>query len=154
MYNVVLTRSSGMLVLGGSEPEGAAEFRLTPGNVPGERYALPQTCLFANGRAAGACMLASFDTGNGVPWIHAADIGSVPLQNGLVAAGTHLGFAPAGGSSPATWVLAGTEFADAIKVVDVPGKAALTNISIQAFFGRVVTYDAVRGIIAVAPAPF
>jgi len=152
VYNVILSRSGGTLVLGGSEPAGSAEFKLAPGNLPGERYALAQTCLFANAHPAGVCALVSFDTGNGVPWIHAASSGAIPVRDGFVAPGTLLGFAPPGAAAPVTTVDAGTEFYDAIKVVDIPSKAAITNTSIQAFFDHVFTYDDARGVIAVAPA--
>lgn len=71
VYSVVVRRESGELVLGASAPSGAADFHLTGGTLPGERYSLPRSCLFINGKPIQSCMLISFDTGNGVPWIHA-----------------------------------------------------------------------------------
>ena len=46
-------------------------------------------------------------------------------------------------------MLAGSSFDDSIKIVDIPGKPPLTNVSIQAFFDHIVTYDNARGIISV-----
>ena len=148
-YNVILTRNGGTLELGGDEPPGSAEFQLEPGTRPGQRYALPRTCLFVNGRATSTCLLISFDTGNGVPWIHSADARDIPQHNGLVTPGTRLGFAPPGAATEASSVVAGTSFADSIRIVDIPGKPPLTNAGIQAFFDRVVTYDDARGVISV-----
>jgi hypothetical protein len=153
VYSIILARDRGTLVLGAGEPAGAAEFHLEGGTVPGQRYSLPRTCLFVNDRPIDVCPLISFDTGNGVPWIHTTDSASIPQHDGLVDAGTRLGFAPPGDPREATSVVAGTSFADSIKIVAVPGKPPLTNVSIQAFFDRIVTYDDVRGIIAVASAP-
>jgi hypothetical protein len=151
IYSVILRHDGGELLLGSAEPRGAVEFPLTPSTRPGQRYSFPQTCLFVNGEPLGACLSISFDTGNGVPWIHSPSTGGIPQEDGVVRAGTQLGFAPAGESRAATSVVAGTSFADTIKIVDIPGKAPLTNVSIQAFFDHVVTYDSARGVIAVAP---
>jgi hypothetical protein len=150
-YSVVLTRDGGELVLGSEEPKNSAEFHLTPGTLPGEKYSLPRTCLFVDGRPIDVCTLISFDTGNGVPWIHSVDTDSIPLRNGFITPGTQLGFGPPGDLRAATSVIAGTSFADEIKVVSIHGRPPLTNVSIQAFFGHIVTYDNTRGIIAVAP---
>jgi hypothetical protein len=150
-YSVILRRDSGELVLGGEEPQGSAEFHLAPGTLPGEKYSLPRTCLFVDGRPIDACMLISFDTGNGVPWIHSTDTDSIPQQDGFVTPGTQLGFAPPGDLRAATSVVAGKSFANEIKVVSILGRPPLTNTSIQAFFDHIVTYDNTRGIIAVAP---
>lgn len=152
VYNVILAHDGGRLVLGANESAGAAEFNLAPGTRPGERYSLPRACLFVDGGATGVCMLASFDTGNGVPWIHAFRLGAIPQRNGFVAPGTRLGFAPPGESHEATSVVAGTTFADEIRVIAIPNKPPLSNVSIQSFFGHIVTYDNERGVIAVAPA--
>ncbi len=148
-YNVILTRTGGTLELGGEEAPGAAEFRLEHGTHTGQRYAFPRGCLFVNGRPTSTCAVFSFDTGNGVPWIHSADARDIPQQDGLVTPGTRLGFGPPGSSTEATSVVAGTSFAQSIRIVDVPDKAPIANTSIQAFFDRVVTYDDARGVIAV-----
>lgn len=153
IYSVILTRKSGELLLGSDEPPSAAEFHLAPGTRAGQRYSFPRTCLFVNGQSIDACLLISFDTGNGVAWIHSATNDGIPQQDGVVKSGTQLGFAPPGDAREATSVVAGTSFADTIKIVDIPGRAPLTNVSIQAFFDHVVTYDNTRGIIAVAPTP-
>lgn len=152
IFSVILTHSSGELVLGSEEPAYAAEFHLLQGTLPGERYSLPRTCLFVDEHPIDACMLISFDSGNGVPWIHSMGTASIPQRNGLVDSGTRLGFAPPGDARPATSVVAGTSFADEIKIVAVPGRPPLTNVSIQAFFNHIITYDNTRGVIAVSPA--
>lgn len=112
--------------------------------------AIGRTCLFVDGHPIDACMLISFDTGNGVPWIHSMDTDSIPQQDGFVTPGTQLGFGPPGDLRAATSVIAGKSFADEIKVVSIQGRPPLTNVSIQAFFDHIVTYDNTRGIIAVA----
>ena len=150
VYSLVLTRDGGELVLGNEEPTNSVEFHLAPGTLRGQRYSFARTCLFVDGHLIDACMLVSFDTGNGVPWIHSMDTHSIPQQDGFVTRGTQLGFGPPGDMRAATSVVAGKSFADAIKVVAVPGRPPLTNVSIQAFFDHIVTYDNTRGIIAVA----
>ncbi len=152
-YSVILTRDGGTLVLGSEKPTNSAEFHLMQGTSPGQRYSLPRACLFVDEHPSGACLLISFDTGNGVPWIHSMDDESIPQRDGFVTPGTRLGFAPPGDARAATSVLAGGSFEDQIKVVAIPGRPPLTNTSIQAFFDHIVTYDNARGIIAVAPAP-
>jgi hypothetical protein len=152
-YNITLTRDRGELLLGGQEPANAAEFRLNAGARTGQRYSFPQTCLFVNGRPIDVCLPISFDTGNGVPWFHDVDSKAIPQEDGIVKPGTRIGFAPPGDTRQATSVVAGSSFADKIKLADLPGRAPLTNVSIQAFLDRVVTYDNTRGVIAVAPPP-
>ena len=150
VYSVILARDGGELVLGSEEPKNSAEFHLTPGTLPGEKYSLSRTCLLVDGHPIDACMFISFDTGNGVPWIHSMDTDSIPAKNGFVTPGTQLGFGPPGNLRAATSITAGKAFADEIKVVRIPGRPPLTNASIQAFFDHIVTYDDIRGIIAVA----
>jgi hypothetical protein len=152
VYSIILTHDGGTLVLGGAEPSGALDFVLPPGTVPGQVFSLPQACLFVDGRKTDACMTISFDTGNGVPWIHTTDSGSIPQQNGIVRSGTRIGWGPPDATQQATSVVAGTSFADSIKVLGIPGHAPITNTSIQGFFGHTVTYDNLRGVIAVSPA--
>lgn len=151
IYSVILTRDGGELVLGSEEPSNSAEFHLMQGRFPGETYSLPRACLLVNEHSIGTCLLISFDTGNGVPWIHSTDVDSIPQRDGFVTPGTRLGFAPSEGAQAATSVVAGTSFEDKIKVVGIPGRPPLANVSIQAFFDHIVTYDDARGIIAVAP---
>lgn len=153
VYNVILRKDAGELVLGGDEPANAAEFHLRQGTRPGERYSFPRTCVFVNGSLTDSCLLISFDTGNGVPWFHGLETDAIPQEDGVVKPGTRLGFAPPGDAKEATSVVAGTSFADTIKLVPVSGKLPLTNVSVQAFLDHVFTYDNTRGVIAVAPAP-
>lgn len=149
-YSITLTDTTGELVLGAQEPPGAVEFHLTQNQTTeGVKWTLGNTCLFVDGMAIDRCLLISFDTGNGVPWIHNADTQGIPVVNGLVKAGTRIGFAPPGSATEALSVLAGTSFADSIKVTD--GSQALTNVSIQVFLNQVVTYDNTRGVISFAP---
>lgn len=151
VYSVMLTHGGGELVLGSDEPQASAEFHLMQGTLPGERYALPRTCLFVDERPIDACMSISFDTGNGVPWIHGTNLDGIPQQDGFVVPGTRLGFGPHGAARAATPVVAGTSFEDKIKIFGIPGRQPLANASIQAFFDHIVTYDNKKGIIAVAP---
>ncbi|MBV8118063.1 MAG: hypothetical protein JOZ01_08785 [Candidatus Eremiobacteraeota bacterium] len=152
VYSITLRRSGGEVLLGADEPSDAVEFALRSGGRSGERYSFPQTCVFVNGRQTNFCPSISFDTGNGVPWIHSTQAVPVPQVDGFVKPGTRLGFAPPGDAREATALVAGSSFADKVKVVTIAGKAPLTNVSIQAFLDRVVTYDDARGVIAVAPA--
>ena len=149
-YSITLTDTTGELVLGAQEPPGAVEFHLTQNETTeGVKWTLGNTCLFVDGMAIDKCLLISFDTGNGVPWIHTADPQGIPVVSGLVKAGTSIGFAPPGSPTEALSVLAGTSFADSIKVRD--SSRALTNVSIQVFLDHVVTYDNTRGVISFAP---
>jgi len=136
-------------VLGEGEQSGGAQFPLLPGTRAGAKWQNGQTCLFVNGKVTETCLTISFDTGNGVPWIHDANAAAIPQENGLVTPGTRLGFGPPGAARAATEVVAGTAFANRIKVMPTNG-AALTNTGIEAFFGHVVTYDNSNGRISVA----
>ena len=148
-YNIKLTRRSGELVLNGQEQPDAALFQLHPG-TNGATWANAQTCLFVNGAVSGTCLAISFDTGNGVPWIRDSDTAPIPQENGLVTPKTLIGFGPEGATQAATSVVAGASFANKIRVEPTTG-LPLTNTSIQAFFGHVVTYDNLNGRIYVAP---
>jgi hypothetical protein len=148
-YSIRLTHERGELVLGSLEPAGAVEFPLTRATSEGVRWTLGNACLFVKGQAIDNCLLISFDTGNGVPWIHTADTTGIPVDKGLVQARTGIGFAPPSSATEAISVVAGTDFADSIKVTDE--SVALTNVSVQVFFDHVVTYDNVRGVISFAP---
>jgi hypothetical protein len=150
IYSIRLTRQSGELVLGSGEAPNAARFPLAPAAREGEKWAHGKASLLVNGRAIGTSVAISFDTGNGVPWIRAADMASIPQTNGLVAPSTRIGFCAPGDTREATSVTAGTSFANRIKLQS-PRGAPLTNVGIEAFFDHVVTYDNVRGVISVAP---
>jgi len=148
-YSIKLTRKGGELVLGGAEPADAAQFQLLPGTRAGSKWQNGQACLFVNGRATGTCMTISFDTGNGVPWIRDSLAASIPRENGLVTADTRIGFGPPGAARAATEVVAGTAYANRIRV-EPANSAPLTNTGIEAFFGHVITFDNVNGRISVA----
>lgn len=147
IYRIMLTHTGGELVLGGASPPGAVRFKLAPGKLVGEKWELGQACLFVDGRANNTCLTISFDTGNGVPWLHSVSNDSVPQVNGFVTPSTRVGFAPVGYSSAAISLVAGGSFSDKIKVVEIPGKPPIANVSIQAFFDRAVTYDNTAGEI-------
>jgi hypothetical protein len=85
-----------------------------------------------------------------VPWIRDTDSSSIPQKDGLVTAGTRIGYAPLNTNAEATSVEAGDARANRIKV-STPKGAALTNTSIQVFLNHVFTYDNVNGVISVAP---
>jgi len=147
-YTLALTPERGDLILGGSGPPNAAAFPLSRvTTVPGETWSLGNACLFVNQHAIATCILISFDTGNGVPWIHNVTDGHIPQSNGVVRPGTQIGFGPDPSDVEATSVVAGRAFADEIHITQIPGGRALTNTSIQAFFNHDVTYDAARGVI-------
>jgi hypothetical protein len=156
VFSVALRRDGGQLVLGGSSSPSASPspgtqtFAFGLSRVPGERYSLPTGCLFVNESPSGHCPLLSFDTGNGVPFLHDTQFSGIPVAGGYVAAGTRLGVAAISASRPATTLLAGTAFAQHIPAVVVTGQQPLTNVSIQAFFDHVVTYDDVGGSISVS----
>jgi hypothetical protein len=149
-YSIELTRRGGKLVLGGAEQSDAAQFPLVPGARAGAKWQNGPACLFVNGAATGTCLGISFDTGNGVPWIRDSDAATIPQQNGLVTPNTRIGFAPPGAARAATTLIAGTSFANRIKVQPA-NKAPLTNTGIEAFFDHVVTYDNLNGRISIAP---
>jgi len=150
IFSIALSHERGELTLGAQEPAGAVPFSLSPGTRSGVKWQFAQTCLYVNGNPTNTCLAVSFDTGNGVPWIRDANASAIPQSNGLVIPSTRIGFGPLGASREATDVVAGTSFANRIKVESTTG-APLTNTGIAAFFGHVVTYDNVHGTISVAP---
>jgi hypothetical protein len=151
-FAISLTHNSGELDLGASAPAEAVPFHLPSGSRAGERWKSPQTCIFVNGASTTTCLTISFDTGNGVPWIRDSQSSQIPQSDGFVTPGTMIGFGPSGAHEESTSVVAGTSFADKIKVEPTTG-APLTNTGIAAFFDHVFTYDAVHGIISVSTEP-
>lgn len=119
--------------------------------LPG--YDKGQGCVVMNGQPTAVCPVVSFDTGNGVPFVHVTipNLPTVPGPNGLtyVAPETTLGVAPRLGGPAAISLLAGSTFAGEFRYADQ--KSNLFNVGIQAFFGNDVIYDAEQGVIAVAP---
>jgi hypothetical protein len=150
-YSIALTPSGGQLTIGAAVSADASPFALGRGVARGQRYSLPSGCLFINGAATAHCPLISFDTGNGVPWMHDTNFMDIPIENGHLTPGTRLGIGPLGASAPTTSVFGGTSFYNSIAAVIVDNKAPITNPGIQAFFGHTFTYDDRRGIIAVSP---
>jgi hypothetical protein len=147
IYSLALTPERGELILGSSVPSNATAFPLTKvTEVSDERWSLGKACLFINRHAIATCLLVSFDTGNGVPWIHNIASLLIPQSRGIVKPSTSIGFGPDPSDTEAMSVVAGTEFANAIHVRQVPGRD-MTNTSIQVFLNHYVTYDAVHGII-------
>ena len=156
-YSIALTHDAGELVLGSQEPANATRFPMTPGSRDGVKWTLGTACLFVNEQPTSTCVTISFDTGNGVAWVRAADTTGIPQttipQFGtVVTPTTQLGFAPQGATTAAFSLVAGSTFADRIKVMTPIGGADLTNVGIEAFFDRIVRYDNVCGTISVAPA--
>ncbi|HEV3155670.1 MAG TPA: hypothetical protein VGZ02_17830 [Candidatus Baltobacteraceae bacterium] len=148
VFTIHLTDMGGDLVLGDREPDGSTEFPLSHANAEGQKWTLGRACLFVNAQAIDQCATISFDTGNGVPWIHNLDSPAIPQNDGLVAAGTRIGFAPPGDSNEAVSVTGGTAFYNSIKVLELPRGEPMANASIQVFLNRIVTYDNARGVIA------
>lgn len=147
-YSIKLTRSGGELVLDGVAEADAIPFPLLPGSGSSGKWRKGPACLFVDGKATGACLAISFDTGNGVPWIHDSDV-AIPQENGFVTPGTRIGFGPPGAAHAATAIVAGTSFATRVRIRPAKGMP-LTNTGIEAFFGHVVTYDDANGRISIA----
>ena len=131
------------------------QFKQTVGALNLPVYDKGKGCILVNEKETGVCALVSFDTGNGVPWLHVT-VPSLPTiigSNGVryVAPGTTIGLAPRrGGTSPVSLV-ASTTFAGEFRYTD--RSSDLINVSIQAFLGNDVTYDGEQGVITVAPTP-
>lgn len=156
VYSIALTPDSGELILGSHVPQGAAVFDLIKTNGSSRiEWNQGRACLFINEEPIDYCLIISFDTGNGVPWLHNVPSTLLPLHgkhDELFRAGTHIGFAPINGDVAATSVVAGRQFWNEISDVPVPKGRIMTNTGIQAFFGQFVTYDAAYGTISFAPA--
>ncbi len=150
VYSIRLTPAGGDLALGDPASSGAVRFPLTAANGNGARWQNGRACIFVNDVPTATCLGISFDTGNGVAWIRDSDTGSIPQRDGTVSPATRIGFAPSGATAPATSITAGMSYGDKIKIETTVSRP-LTNTGIRAFFDRVVTYDAVHGIISVAP---
>jgi hypothetical protein len=127
----------------------------TAGALNLANYAKGAGCVLLNGQQTSVCPLISFDTGNGVPWVHATipHLPTVPGGNGItyVAPGTMIGVAPRLGGPAAVSVIASGSFAGEFRYADQ--NSNLINVSVQAFFGNDVTYDSEQGVITVAPTP-
>ena len=157
-YSVQLTNDDvgGELVLGSEEPANAVPFQLNqpnPTDPPGTKWRNALTCLFVGRSALDTCLQISFDTGNPAPWIHNASTAGIPEDPpGFIAPSTTMGFAPLCAPTPAFSLVAGaTPFVDQIPLVDIKNAASLTNVSIEAFFGQIVTYNNDAGTISFAP---
>ena len=116
-------------------------------------YDKGQGCVLVNGQPTSVCPIVSFDTGNGVPWLHVT-IPHLPVVTGAngdiyVAPGTTIGVAPRLGGPPTVSLVAGNTFATEYRYADQ--KSNLINVSIQAFVGNDVIYDGEQGVITVAP---
>jgi hypothetical protein len=127
----------------------------TTGSLGLPVYDKGQGCVLVNGQPTSVCPIISFDTGNGVPWLHVAipDLPTVTGANGeiYVAPGATIGVTPRLGGPPAVTLVAGNTFATRFGYADQ--KSNLINVSIQAFFGNDVIYDGEQGIITIAPTP-
>lgn len=129
------------------------QFEQTTGALGLSVYDKGQGCVLVNGQATSVCPTVSFDTGNGVPWLHAAIPGlpTVLGSNGeiYVAPGTTIGVAPRLGGPAVVTLVAGNTFASEFRYADQ--KSNLINVSIEAFLGNDVMYDAEQGVITIAP---
>jgi hypothetical protein len=80
-YSIVLGADSGDLILGSRVPPGATMFRLIKtSTVKGQRWAQGGACLFVNEQPINTCLTVSFDTGNGLPWLHNVTNPLLPLS--------------------------------------------------------------------------
>lgn len=129
------------------------QFEQTAGALGLPVYDKGQGCILVNGQQTSVCPLVSFDTGNGVPWLHVTIPGlpTVCGSNGdvYVAPGTTIGVAPRLGAPAVVNLVAGNTFATEFRYADQESK--LINVSIQAFLGNDVIYDAEQGVITIAP---
>jgi hypothetical protein len=129
------------------------QFKQTVGALNLPVYDKGKGCILVNGQETGVCPFVSFDTGNGVPWVHATvpNLPTVVGSNGdtYVAPGTTIGLAPRLGGTSAVSLVAGTTFAGEFRYTDQ--SSDLINVSIQAFLGNDVTYDGEQGVVTVAP---
>lgn len=156
IYTVAIGPRQGELILGSYPPANAVIFRLLPVmSGAAARWSLGRSCLFVNGSPIGTCLTTSFDTGNGVPWLHNVANPLLPIRkrNGeiFVRPSTVLGFGPEDSDEIGTTVTAGSAFANTIEIEPEPNGRVMTNTGIQAFFGHLVTYNAVYGNISFAP---
>jgi hypothetical protein len=129
------------------------QFKQTVGALNLPVYDKGKGCILVNEKETGVCPFVSFDTGNGVPWLHVrvANLPTVIGSNGntYVAPGTTIGLAPRLGGTSAVSLVASTTFAGEFRYADQ--SSDLINVSIQAFFENDVTYDGEQGVITVAP---
>ncbi len=129
------------------------QFEQTTGALGLPVYNKGQGCILVNGQPTSICPIVSFDTGNGVPWLH-VKIPHLPTVTGAngdiyVAPGTTIGVTPRLGGPPAVLLVAGNTFATEFRYADQ--KSNLINVSIQAFLGNDVIYDGEQGVITIAP---
>lgn len=129
------------------------QFEETTGALGLPVYDKGKGCVLVNGQATSICPFVSFDTGNGVPWVHVTipNLPTVPGSNGniYVAPGTTINIAPRLGGPAAVSLVAGDTFATEFRYADQSSN--LINVSIQAFLGNDVIYDAEQGLIGIAP---
>src|SRR5580700_6854545 len=129
------------------------QFEETVGALNLPVYDKGKGCVLVNGKETGVCSFVSFDTGNGVPWLHVTvpNLPTVVGSNGVtyVAPGTTIGVVPRLGGTSAVSLVAGATFAGEFRYADQ--SSDLINVSIQAFLGNDVTYDGEQGVITVAP---
>jgi hypothetical protein len=130
------------------------QFEQTIGALGLPVYDKGQACVLVNGQFTNppVCPLVSFDTGNGVPWVHATipHLRTVKVDGEkYVEPGTKIGIAPRLGGPAAVSLVAGHTFATEFRYADE--ESNLINVSIRAFLGNDVIYDAEQGVITVAP---
>jgi hypothetical protein len=128
------------------------QFQQTIGALGLPIYDKGQGCILVDGNQTSICPLVSFDTGNGVPWLHVT-IPGLPTVCGsnrdiYVAPGTTIGVAPRLGGAAAVNLVAGNTFATEFRYADQGSN--LINVSIEAFLGNDVIYDAEQGVITIA----
>lgn len=150
VFSIRLTPQNGDLILGAQAPADAVRFPLTPARSPDRKWDFGQACIFVDGRPIDDCLSISFDTGNGIPWLHNVANPSLPVDDAFVTPGTRIGFGPPGASTEVVSLTAGATFPNRVRVLN-NGGLPLTNVSIRVFLNRTVTYDYANGAISFSP---
>jgi len=98
------------------------QFEQTTGALGLPVYDKGQGCVIVNGQPTSVCPLVSFDTGNGVPWLHVTipHLPTVRGSNGdiYVAPGTTIGITSRMGGPAAVTLVAGDTFATQFRYAD------------------------------------
>lgn len=149
-FALTLSSTGGEVAFGVAAPAGASIFQASSagrGTLDLPVWAVPTTCLVIDDRVSASSLPTKFDTGDPAGFIHTPDtVPDLPLRDGNVTPGTHIGFAPRGQTKPAATLVAGAETVR-IRVAQGP---SLVNAGIRAFFDHTFTYDGTHGTIAIS----
>jgi hypothetical protein len=148
-YSIALRSNGGVLKIGAPAAKRGQVFhlaRLGNGVLGLPRFAKsPPACLFINGHET-ICTHVLFDTG--APWpVMYGNISGLPINGKRVRVGTVIGFGAPGSSTAATIVRAASGGEAPAVWIDAIHEHA--NASIEAFLGKVFTYDPARATITI-----